>query len=428
MIAVVDGRGVGAGKSYFVCNWILGHLAKGGTVYVGDSFGFLLEPARKLIADRYGVVIEDDQVRSFSREEASRLHEITAPGTDDSPVLVVYDEAQQGLNSRDWADKTKRPFFDWLCQSRHDNNDVLFVTQNRFNIDKQIVRLVTNVYCVRNMANFKVLGLGKWPLKQFLVSVIDGDLKTTQDRKWYWHDKGVFGCYRSKVMAGTHKRSGAPVPKKKLAKARPDVQKGRMLAKLLLVLGLLVAAGFWGWHQFSGWGKSKPGAAAVVPAAAPAAIPAPASPHEAAVPDRPPFDMRTERFLGVAGDWIHTDRGEYEFGKLCADGIVRSFDGRGIGIEQRNGRTLVISLPNGPSLALRKTAPASAQRRVSPSTGPLRIKQKHDRNDASAGVHSPRMENERWRSPLLGKFRSTRPVSITHHGDTNDGGGVSHGG
>jgi len=366
MIAIVDGRGVGAGKSYFTCNWILGHLAKGGTVYVGDSFGFVFEEAALLIAERYGVQIERDQLRTFSAADAARLHEVTSPGTEENPVLVIYDEAQQGLNSRDWADRNKRPLFDWLCQSRHDNNDVLFVTQNRNNIDKQIARLVSNMFCVRNMANFSILGIGKWPLKQFLVLVLDGDGKTLQERRWLWQDKAVFKCYVSKSMQGTHKRGGAAIPKKKLAVYKGRARRGRMLLKLLLIFGVLGGVGYGAYRQISGWGKPP---VVVAPAAVAggtlvaSSVPVPGP--------LPAFDQRTEKLLGHSGRWIHSDKGEYEVGRICPDGIVRVFDGRGMSIQQPNGRMLLVSFSNGTAVARISVSPArSAQAARVPSTVP----------------------------------------------------------
>jgi len=417
LIAIIDGRGVGAGKSYFTCNWILTHLAKGGTVYVGDSFGFVFSEAALLIAERYGVQIEADQLRTFSAAEASRLHEVTAPGTEDNPVLVIYDEAQQGLNSRDWADKNKRPLFDWLCQSRHDNNDVLFVTQNRHNIDKQIARLVSNMFCVRNMANFSILGLGKWPLKQFLVLVLDGDGKTLQERRWMWQDKAVFKCYVSKSMQGTHKRGGEAVPKKKLAIYKGRARRGRMLFKLLLIFGVLGGVGYAAYRQISGWGKP-PVAVAPAPAAGGLPVAAPVVVER----KRPPFDSRSEKLLGYSGTWIHTEKGEYEVGKLCPEGIVRVFDGRGMSIQQPDGRMLLVAFSNGTAVAkVSDSLGRSAQAARVPLTVP-RVIQNHGSNHQRAGVHSAKLEEQERRNKARGQFRFTRSVSLSDHGNHLHGG------
>jgi len=377
MIAIVDGRGVGAGKSYFTATWVIAHLSKGGTVFLGSSFGLDVEAVKKLIARRHGVAVEDDQIRFFSREQAAELHKHTAGGTEDNPVLIVLDEAQDQLNARDWGDKSKREFFQWLCQSRHDNNDVLFVTQNRHNIDKQIARLASNVYCVRNMANFKVLGLGKWPIKQFLVNVMDGDGRTLQERIWLRHDKGVFGAYRSKSMAGTHKRAGLLIPKKKLAAAKGAGDRRRMFIKLSVILLVLGVAGWKAYDHFSSkwlpktkaiavqagvaheglFGKGGPssGAGAAAPVTPGLVAAAPAVPVT-------PFDTRTEVFRGYVFGEVRTDQGEYEVGRACASGLVRRFDGRSIVVAQANGRTLVILLKGG--MSARDLAPVPQGRRL----------------------------------------------------------------
>jgi hypothetical protein len=220
MITACEGRGVGAGKSYFVATQVINHVAIGGTVCASSSLKMKWPECKALAEKRFGVIVEDDQFRTFPKEDVPRLHEITPQGDDECPVLLIIDEAHIQLNARDWSDKSKRPFFEWLTQSRHDNNDVMFVSQACANMDKQIMRLVTYVYRVRNLATWAIPGIGKWPFKQFVITTLDGfDQKTVQSKKWIWHDKEIFNCYVSKSQQGTHQRSGEVVCKKKLRKS-----------------------------------------------------------------------------------------------------------------------------------------------------------------------------------------------------------------
>jgi hypothetical protein len=244
MIEIVEGRGVGAGKSFYVCGRIIDHLAVGGSVCASDTFGLKWDACVKLVAKRFGVMLEADQYRTFSEDDVPRLHEVTPQGTPECPVLVVVDECHTKLNARDWADKSKREFFNWLTQSRHDDNDCMFISQAAANIDKQIARLVTYIQRARNMTTWKIPGLGKWPLKQFVISTYDSDGRTCLEKKWVWHDKEIFACYESKVMKGRHKRSGEVIAKRKLQKANAE-KTSPMFKILLVVIPLLLVASVW---------------------------------------------------------------------------------------------------------------------------------------------------------------------------------------
>lgn len=315
MIEIVEGRGVGAGKSYYVCTRIIQTLAAGGTVFASTSFGLNFEATASLIRARYGVVIEADQYHVFEAEETWHLHEVTPPGTDDNPVLIVLDEAHAQLNARDWADTKKRPFFNWLTQSRHDNNDLIFITQHSANIDKQIARLVTYFRRIRNMSNFAIPGFGKWPLKQFVIVTLDQDGKTVMDRKWVSHDKGVFACYRSKVMGGSHSRSHAPIPRKKLS---VNSKKKHMVKVIVIVLVLVGGVTAWRWFNK----PEKPKAVQQAAVAAPLPSPAVPSPVTAALPARA-YDVVEEEFRGTDEEsFLRTSGGQYEIGAMCRLGLV----------------------------------------------------------------------------------------------------------
>lgn len=226
MIEIVEGRGVGSGKSYYVLTRVADHLAVGGTVCVTDKFQINFAGLAAYISHRYGVQILPEQWRSVPGEQSHLLQQVTPQGTDDCPVLIVLDESQDSFNSRDFkesgAGSQKRQFFSWLCQSRHDSNDLIFITQNALNIDVQIRRLTTYITRVRNMVNFTVGGM-QFPFRLFCVNRYDGDGKTFLKREWLSHDKRVFNAYVSKSQKGAHQRDGTvsrfvlkPVKKSKM--------------------------------------------------------------------------------------------------------------------------------------------------------------------------------------------------------------------
>lgn len=241
MIQIVDGVGVGAGKSYFVATRMLVTVADGGTVFYSDTFAVDREKFTALVESRFGLVMEPDQLIEIPEADMVRIHEVTAPGTEECPVLIVMDEAQGQLNARDWADNSKRPFFNWLCQSRHDDNDLIIISQSAQNIDKQIRRLCTEIVRCRNLAKSKVPLFGGWPF--FIQIILDQDGTNSLDRRWVRHDKAIFGIYHSKSQRGKHKRLSGVIPRKQLKKATTNNKPMKIIfAIILIAAGVLVWA------------------------------------------------------------------------------------------------------------------------------------------------------------------------------------------
>jgi len=345
MIEIVEGVGVGAGKSYYVAGRILSHIAVGGTVFASDTFGLDVPSAFKLIEERWGVLPEPEQFNVFPQADIPRLHEVTPIGTPDAPVLVVVDEAHAELNARDWSDHSKRPFFLWLTQSRHDDTDVIFISQAAANMDKQIARLATRIIRTRNLVGWSIPGIGKWPLKQFVHSVYDRDGRTMLSRKWVWHDKGIFRVYNSKVMRGSHKRREGIVPKKKLNKS---TKRNPMILKFILVFVLCAV----GWIAYT-WqtnpvrnlvqGKT-PIPSPKITATPPSPVPLSQSPSlvQAAQP-RPKFRIITETFRGQIGDdYLSTSGGVYQRGVMCSHGYVVGIANGVVRIMDDQGETLFV--------------------------------------------------------------------------------------
>jgi len=325
MITIVHGRGVGAGKSYYTCRQIITHLASGGTVYAAETFG-LKWPETKAECERlHGVVIEDGQYRTFPEEDIPRLHEVTPPGTDDCPVLIVVDEAHGELNARDWGDQRKKAFFKWLTQSRHDNCDVLFITQHMHNMDKQIARLATYIISLRNMAGFTFPGLGEWPFKQFVVNRYDADGKTFLKRDWLWHSQRIFACYTSKIMGGSHKRLDGVVTRRNLQKTKTKPKPMKII--LIVVMLALVGGGLLLWKTKEKVADLKPPS---MPTSAPASPSAPSQPGTMpgrATPAQMPaaYTISHEKFRGRVGLWeLHTDVAQYYVGRMSVHGLVVS--------------------------------------------------------------------------------------------------------
>lgn len=341
MITIVEGRGVGAGKSYYVATRILVHLSRGGTVYAADSFGLKWPETKALVAKRYGLELDDSQYVVFPAEQVERLHEVTPQGTAEMPILIVVDEAHTHLNARDWSTDKKSPkrkFFNWLTQSRHDDCDLIFISQHAANMDRMIARLVTYIIRLRNMTQHSIPGLGAWPFKQFMVNRYDQDGKTLMKQSLIWHDKEIFAIYNSKVMRGAHVRLDLTVPKKQLNK----VKKQNMSIRIILFLGLLVVGGYLGYQQWNKPREVKQKEKEALPKVVskedkPKGIfgtPAPSS--EAIV--KPAYSIISEAFRATdTKTYVRTDVGTYTVGQMSGKGFVEGLKGDVVRIRLPDG-------------------------------------------------------------------------------------------
>jgi hypothetical protein len=348
MIEIIEGRGVGAGKSYYACMRMISHLSQGGTVFASDTFGLKWDASARLCESRYGVIIEREQFQVFEEGDIKRLHEVTPQGTPELPVLIVVDECHGELNARDWNDQSKKAFFKWLTQSRHDDNDVIFISQSAHNIDKQVARLVTYISRVRNMRNFKFPGIGQWPLRQFVVNRFDQDGKTLLERKWIWHDTGIFGCYESKVMRGSHKRlNAAAIPRKQLKK--PTLQKNNMAKFIIIAVIACALLAFWMLRNSPLLGGEEKNAKQPPPKEEKQEVSPPyMKSSKAAVSLRADsqlgaYDVFAEELRAQINDnMIRTDKGEYTVGRMSNHGLVVGIDNRVVRVIQPDARVAFI--------------------------------------------------------------------------------------
>lgn len=375
MITLVEGEGVGAGKSYYVVTCVAATIADGGTVFASDEFVLRWEPFigpmeyarpvgldglikeailgkrgqtrpmgfRHYMNEKYGVDPQPSQFRHFSKEDANRLHLVTLPGTEGNPVLVVVDEAHGALNARDWnkGGEEKRDFFHWLTQSRHDNNDVIFITQSLENVDAQVRRLATYRVRTKNMAQISIPGLGKWPLKQFLWQRFGGNGKKLQSWHLKWHDWRVFGAYVSKACAGSHTRLlGEPVRRVEVAKVQSKRQ--QMIKIILCVLGIGLGI-YFTLKQWYSYGKHPEKTQTTENGKKPSVTPTPAPsfPFRIGASEKPQtqYDLYTEEVRGIYGpNVIRTDKAFYEVGEMSARGMVVDIRGRVVLVNQPDGR------------------------------------------------------------------------------------------
>jgi hypothetical protein len=354
MIEIVEGKGVGAGKSYYVCERLINHWRRGGTARVSESFHVKWDACKEYVKRRYGLALEDDQFRTVSGEDVARLHEVTEAGTEECPLLIILDEAQDQLNARDWNDKGKRDLFSWCCQSRHDDNDLIFVSQSAANIDKQIRRLATFTWSIRNAKFHSIQGFGNTArLIQiaslgfndgfyFVRSQLDYDGRTVLERQWVKANKAIFGCYKSKSMALARKRAGV-VNKKNLQYERGKSPMIKYIILIAVVLGIYSAYKLaTGGNPFDSAKPTPKPDIIIVDNTEAKKEPRKEARNVNITEPKPAYTVRREKWFYRAGQTMRTESGIYTTGRLSGEGWVEGVQEFVARIRKPDGELLYI--------------------------------------------------------------------------------------
>lgn len=239
MIECYEGR-LGGGKTYSATVRIVDHLRRGGLVATNVELRW--ERIVAYIADRFGVVVEADQVIKLSDEQIGLFHRFTPSGTPQLPVLIVIDEAHLNFNSRDYAktDKLYRETLTFLTQSRKVHTDVIFISQSVLNMDKQFMRLVQFIWRFRDLSKWKIPGLGlNWPINQILCVQFDYDGRTVLQRHFINKDKRIFELYETNSLLREFPRLDGIKTRRELKKVERAKSK---MAKWLIPAGLIGGA------------------------------------------------------------------------------------------------------------------------------------------------------------------------------------------
>jgi hypothetical protein len=356
MIEVIEGHGLGSGKSYYVLTRLFDHFCGGGTAYVTDTFKIKWPELKGEAEKRLGLVLQDEQLHCIPQSTILELFAHTVGGDDDLSVVIVLDEIQSSLNARDWNDNRKRSLFDWCCQSRHDNNDIWVISQSQYNIDKQMRRLATFTRKVRNTNNWssniitkflkviKLVTFGWHAGAYFVVRTYDSDGKTEIGKAlWLEHDRGLFNCYVSRSMKGLRKRAGVAVGRLKLDKVQSKRPWVRWVAGMtclgLMVTGCTVAKRHF-WPGANAEKVDRPQASAAS---------AKAAPSVAGEKPKPGVETRVEGFRALYGSrWLVTDKRAYVVGAMCEIGMVEGILNGVVSVRALDGSKIyVVSALNG---------------------------------------------------------------------------------
>jgi len=347
MIEIFEGR-LGGGKTYSAVVRIVDHIRRGGLVCTNVEI--VWDKVKAYCADKWEVVIEDDQLIKLTDEQIGEFHRHTPSGENGSPVLVVVDEAHLNFNSRDW-NQSSRELLAFLTQSRKVHTDVIFISQSQLNMDKQFARLVQYIWRFRDLSKWKIPGLGiAYPFQQILACQFDYDGRTMLTKAFHQKDVAIFGLYNTNSLLREFPRLQGTKAKRKLNKT--EKKSNKRMAKYLIIIGLIVGviAAFLLKEQLSAFGKPKQAASAApapfTPAPVAAATPRPVvlsstqSQDERAKKYQAAYDIYDEGFVSYNGGnrTLKTDSGWYEVGEMSNKGFVVAVSPERARVMQPDGR------------------------------------------------------------------------------------------
>jgi Zonular occludens toxin (Zot) len=213
MIRYVTGT-LGAGKTFHSVRLLMEHLAKGGTVVTNVECCFDL--IRQTIAKRSGVWIEADQLRVFDPEKTPNWEAEIPWGESEGMVLVVLDEAHLFYNARDWAAtaSSHKRLLSFLSQSRKAGVDVLWISQDGGNVDKQFRTLAEWELGIVNAKHLPLGWLGMLPISAYCVKHVSAKGGFVVKKEWFLYSSWIKGRYRTDAMLNSEMRDMASTVEK----------------------------------------------------------------------------------------------------------------------------------------------------------------------------------------------------------------------
>lgn len=154
---------LGSGKTSFAFERALEKLVAGGTVVTN------IEPYPDVIAEwmarEHG--LEFDPSRLISIQDGSDVWKSAVRGVEGQSAMLLVDEAHVEHNARDFQ-KTKSDQLMFNTMVRKLKIEVVYITQDLNNVDKQFRRMAQKIVYCRNMAHFKFLGFIGMPFNCFV--------------------------------------------------------------------------------------------------------------------------------------------------------------------------------------------------------------------------------------------------------------------
>jgi hypothetical protein len=221
-------------------------------------------------------------------------------------------------------------------------------------MDKQFMRLVQFIWRFRDLAKWKIPGLGiAYPLKQILAVQFDYDGKTVLQRSFIQKDKRIFGLYNTNSLIREFPRLTVAQTKLNLARAKTNKQQMKLLIPVGIVLGLISA--FFLYKKISNIGKaSTPAVATTAAKSTPdgnvnttatsttTTKTTSGNNKDAAGKEDWKYDIYDEEFKSWNGNnrqLATKEGGWYQVGEMSSRGYVTAVSDRRARIAQPDGRT-----------------------------------------------------------------------------------------
>jgi hypothetical protein len=342
MIELYEGR-LGGGKTYSAAVRMVDHIRRGGIVCTNVEL--VWDEVKQYVAERFGLIAQDSQFIPLADDQIGLFHRHTPSGTSELPVLVVVDEAHLTFNSRDFAqtDKLYRETLTFLTQSRKVNTDIIFIAQSVLNMDKQFMRLVQFIWRFRDLAKWKIPGLGiAYPFKQILAVQFDYDGKTIMQRSFVKKDPRIFRLYNTNSLIREFPRLEA-VNKVTLAKVNHTSKMAKFLIPLGVVVGIICA--FVLYKKVMAIGTPKTGTTEAAREKA-TPTPTPSGNVNTTSKEKKENDTAYDIYAETFQHWNSKERtlrtqegGWYQVGEMSSRGFVTAVSDRRARIAQPDGRT-----------------------------------------------------------------------------------------
>ncbi|MBJ7330724.1 MAG: hypothetical protein JHC95_12565 [Solirubrobacteraceae bacterium] len=206
----------GAGKSYYAVRAISDAVQSGRLVATNVTLEEDWAPRvaganifRRLIPGRRRKLEAAYRDRVLVSDDLSELFSIRLRGQGEGRGLMVLDEAHNWMNSRAWRDQDRTEIVRFFSQHRKLGWDVLLITQDELNVDRQVRSLFEYLVTLRNLRNAKFLGVRVVPFHCFLaIWTWNATNKTVIRRELYRLHKPTARLYDT--MGLSHGLADAP--------------------------------------------------------------------------------------------------------------------------------------------------------------------------------------------------------------------------
>lgn len=190
MIICITGT-PGSGKTYEIVKKILDNLKLGRTVYTNID-GMDGDQEQEYIKNYCNLNDYDlkKRLNFLSFSDSQRFYEIVKPGS-----LVVIDETSKHYNAREWNTEKNKQCVSFCSTHRHQGYDVIFITQEIDDVDKQLRGRFEWTYFYRKVNYF-----GSSIKSKYQVWAYAGEnTRKPLQKHVRTYDKRVFKCYKSYV-------------------------------------------------------------------------------------------------------------------------------------------------------------------------------------------------------------------------------------